>query len=227
MYTIKILIIDSDINFCETLKSILNEEKFIADYVHDGANGIRKLINKNYDIVTMDLVLPDMDSLEVVKYLRDKGNTIPILILSAEKEKESIITALDAGADDYLGKPFHTGELLARLRALHRRNTSYILKEDVVSFADITLNLSKIELSSREKKEYLTQKEFQLIKLFMYNPYRVLRKDMLISKIWPFDDDVCYNTLEAHISSLRKKMKQLDSRARIVTIRGIGYKMEA
>src|SRR5690606_17862281 len=103
----------------------------------------------------------------------------------------------------------------------------YILKEDVVSFADITLNLSKIELSSREKKEYLTQKEFQLIKLFMYNPYRVLRKDMLISKIWPFDDDVCYNTLEAHISSLRKKMKQLDSRARIVTIRGIGYKMEA
>ncbi|MGB4044748.1 MAG: response regulator transcription factor, partial [Halanaerobiales bacterium] len=180
-----------------------------------------------YDLVIMELNLPDMDGLELVKYLWEKGNPVPVLVLSSEKEKGTIIKALEAGADDYITKPFHPGELLARMRALQRRNCSYILKEDIVSFGDISLNLSKIELSSRKKRECLTQKEFQLIKLFIYNPYQVLRKDMLISKIWPFDDDVCYNTLEAHIASLRKKMKQIDSKTKIVTIRGIGYKMEA
>ena len=227
MFNINVLIIDSDLYLCENLKSILNEEKVIVDFAHDGAKGIRKLINKNHDIVIMELVLPDMDGLEALKYMREKGNTVPILVLSAKKDPASIINALDTGADDYISKPFHKGELLARLRALHRRNCSYILKEDIVSFGDISLNLSKIELSSRKKRECLTQKEFQLIKLFIYNPYQVLRKDMLISKIWPFDDDVCYNTLEAHIASLRKKMKQIDSKTKIVTIRGIGYKMEA
>jgi len=224
---INVLIIDSDIYLCESLKSTFEEERITVDYVHEGIAGIQHIMTNNYDLVIMELNLPDMDGLELVKYLWEKGNPVPVLVLSSEKEKGTIIKALDAGADDYITKPFHPGELLARMRALQRRKCSSLLKGERVSYADLTLNLSSIELSSQKRKECLTQKEFQLMKLFIYNPDQVLGKEMLISKIWPFDENVCYNTLEAHIASLRKKMKQIDSKTKIVTIRGIGYKMEA
>ncbi|HOA39912.1 MAG TPA: response regulator transcription factor [Halanaerobiales bacterium] len=224
---INVLIIDSDIYLCESLKSTFEEERITVDYVHEGIAGIQHIMTNNYDLVIMELNLPDMDGLELVKYLWEKGNPVPVLVLSSEKEKGTIIKALDAGADDYITKPFHPGELLARMRALQRRKCSSLLKGERVSYADLTLNLSSIELSSQKRKECLTQKEFQLMKLFIYNPDQVLGKEMLISKIWPFDENVCYNTLEAHIASLRKKMKQIESKVRIVTVRGIGYKMEA
>lgn len=224
---INVLIIDSDIYLCESLKSTFEEERITVDYVHEGIAGIQHIMTNNYDLVIMELNLPDMDGLELVKYLWEKGNPVPVLVLSSEKEKGTIIKALDAGADDYITKPFHPGELLARMRALQRRKCSSLLKGERVSYADLTLNLSSIELSSQKRKECLTQKEFQLMKLFIYNPNQVLGKEMLISKIWPFDENVCYNTLEAHIASLRKKMKQIESKVRIVTVRGIGYKMEA
>lgn len=224
---INVLIIDSDIYLCESLKSTFEEERITVDYVHEGIAGIQHIMTNNYDLVIMELNLSDMDGLELVKYLWEKGNPVPVLVLSSEKEKGTIIKALDAGADDYITKPFHPGELLARMRALQRRKCSSLLKGERVSYADLTLNLSSIELSSQKRKECLTQKEFQLMKLFIYNPDQVLGKEMLISKIWPFDENVCYNTLEAHIASLRKKMKQIESKVRIVTVRGIGYKMEA
>lgn len=224
---INVLIIDSDIYLCESLKSTFEEERITVDYVHEGIAGIQHIMTNNYDLVIMELNLPDMDGLELVKYLWEKGNPVPVLVLSSEKEKGTIIKVLDAGADDYITKPFHPGELLARMRALQRRKCSSLLKGERVSYADLTLNLSSIELSSQKRKECLTQKEFQLMKLFIYNPDQVLGKEMLISKIWPFDENVCYNTLEAHIASLRKKMKQIESKVRIVTVRGIGYKMEA
>lgn len=224
---INVLIIDSDIYLCESLKSTFEEERITVDYVHEGIAGIQHIMTNNYDLVIMELNLPDMDGLELVKYLWEKGNPVPVLVLSSEKEKGTIIKALDAGADDYITKPFHPGELLARMRVLQRRKCSSLLKGERVSYADLTLNLSSIELSSQKRKECLTQKEFQLMKLFIYNPDQVLGKEMLISKIWPFDENVCYNTLEAHIASLRKKMKQIESKVRIVTVRGIGYKMEA
>ncbi len=224
---INVLIIDSDIYLCESLKSTFEEERITVDYVHEGIAGIQHIMTNNYDLVIMELNLPDMDGLELVKYLWEKGNPVPVLVLSSEKEKGTIIKVLDAGADDYITKPFHPGELLARMRALQRRKCSSLLKGERFSYADLTLNLSSIELSSQKRKECLTQKEFQLMKLFIYNPDQVLGKEMLISKIWPFDENVCYNTLEAHIASLRKKMKQIESKVRIVTVRGIGYKMEA
>ncbi|MDI9477444.1 MAG: response regulator transcription factor, partial [Bacillota bacterium] len=182
---INVLIIDSDIYLCESLKSTFEEERITVDYVHEGIAGIQHIMTNNYDLVIMELNLPDMDGLELVKYLWEKGNPVPVLVLSSEKEKGTIIKALDAGADDYITKPFHPGELLARMRALQRRKCSSLLKGERVSYADLTLNLSSIELSSQKRKECLTQKEFQLMKLFIYNPDQVLGKEMLISKIWP------------------------------------------
>ncbi len=222
---IRILIIEDEIQLCESLQELLRSENHIVDYVHEGAGGINNIMTNKYDVIILDIMLPDMDGIEVMTYVREKYNTIPILLLTAKNKITDIINGLDMGADDYLIKPFNPGELLARIRALYRRNYD-ILKEDTISLSNITLNKSTIELCSQNKKQHLTHTELELINLFINNPCHVLRKDMIISKIWSFDEDVSYNTLEAHISSLRKKMRFIAAKPEIVTIRGIGYKME-
>lgn len=219
------MIIEDEIQLCESLKEFLSNENHIVDYVHEGISGIHNIMTGNYEVIILDIMLPDMDGIEVMTYVREGGNTTPILLLTAKSKIIDKINGLDQGADDYLTKPFNPGELLARLRALYRRNTD-ILKEDIISFSNITLNKSTVELCSQTRKVHLTPRELELIKLFINNPYHVLRKDMVINKIWSFDDDVGYNTLEAHIYSLRKKMRFIASKAKIVTMRGIGYKME-
>ncbi|MFP4015484.1 MAG: response regulator transcription factor [Halanaerobiales bacterium] len=218
------MIIDNEVQLCKSLKEYLGEENHIVEIVHEGAMGIDNIMNNNYDIIILDIILPDMDGIEVITYLREKGNDTPIVIISEKSKPNDIINGLDKGADDYLRKPFNPGELLARLRALYRR-WSNVLKEDSISFSNITLNKSTVELFSQDQKQSLTQKEFELMNLFINNPHHVLRKDMIISKLWPIDDDVAYNTLEAHISSLRRKMELITSVPKIVTVRGIGYKL--
>ncbi|NLM97317.1 MAG: response regulator transcription factor [Halanaerobiaceae bacterium] len=181
----------------------------------------------NYDVIILESILPDMDGIELITYIREKGNITPILLLTSKNKISDKINALNKGADDYLTKPYNPEELLARLRALWRRSSYFTLKDEIITLSNITLNKSRIELCSQNRKEHLTPKEFELINIFLNNPYHVLTKDTIISKIWPFDIDVCYNTLEAHISSLRKKLKRINSKPRIITVRGIGYKMEA
>lgn len=223
---IKILIIDDEIQLCESLKELLRNGKHIVDFVHEGVTGVDKIMTTNYDVIILDIMLPDMDGIELMTYIREKGNTTPILLLSAKSKVNDKINGLDKGADDYLTKPFNPGELLARIRALYRRNNDR-LKEDTISFSNLTLNMSTVKLCSQNKKEHLTHKEFELIRLFIKNPYHVFTKDAIIAKIWSFDDVVNYNTLEAHICSLRKKMKHIGSSPKIVTIREMGYKLEA
>ncbi|MFP4662001.1 MAG: response regulator transcription factor [Halanaerobiales bacterium] len=219
------MIINSDIKFSESLKELFAGENYIVEIVHEGVSGLYSIMNNNYDTIILDIDLPDMEGIDVVTYVREKGRNTPIIIVTAKSNPTDIINSLDRGADDYITRPFHSGELLARLRALYRRS-SYLLQEDTISFSNITLNLSTIELCSQNKKASLTQKEFEIFKLFINNPHHVLSKDMIISKIWSFDDDVSYNTLEAHISSLRNKLKRISSTAEIVTVRGIGYKLD-
>lgn len=207
------------------MKELFAGENYIVEIVHEGVSGLYSIMNNNYDTIILDIDLPDMEGIDVVTYVREKGRNTPIIIVTAKSNPTDIINSLDRGADDYITRPFHSGELLARLRALYRRS-SYLLQEDTISFSNITLNLSTIELCSQNKKASLTQKEFEIFKLFINNPHHVLSKDMIISKIWSFDDDVSYNTLEAHISSLRNKLKRISSTAEIVTVRGIGYKLD-
>lgn len=223
---IKILLIDGEIQLCKSLKEFLRNENYIVDYVHEGLSGINNILRNHYDIILLDIMLPDMNGIEVMTYIRGKYISTPIMILTAKNKITDKINGFDNGADDYLTKPFNPEELLARLRALYRRNSD-MLKEDNITFDNIILNKSRIALCSQNKTEYLTRIELELANLFIRNPYHVLRKDMIISKVWPFDDDVSYNTLEVHISSLRKKMKNIASKPKIVTVRGIGYKLEA
>ncbi|MFW6035308.1 MAG: response regulator transcription factor [Halothermotrichaceae bacterium] len=219
------MIIEDEIQLCELLKELFKNENHSIDYAHKGTVGVNKIISINYDLIILDIMLPDMDGIEVITYLREKDINTPILLLTVKNKITDKSNGLDKRADDCLTKPFNPGGLLTRLCALYRRNPE-IFKEDTISFSNITLNKTTVELCSQNKKEHLTCKEFELIKLFINNPYHVLRKDMIISKIWSFNDEVCYNTLEAHISSLRKKLKFINSKPSIVTVRGIGYKME-
>jgi len=223
----KILIVEDEIQLCESLKELLKNENYDVEFVHDGLSGVDFIMNNKYDVIILDIMLPDMDGIEVMTHVRSEGVTTPILLLTAKSNTTDKIKGLDKGADDYLTKPFNPGELLARLRALHRRNPYVIKKEGtIITFSNITLNKSTIKLYSQNKEVLLTRKELELMELFISNPHYVFTKDMIISKIWSFDDDVMYNTLEAHISSLRKKMKYIRSKPRIVTVRGLGYKLE-
>ena len=223
----KILIVEDEIQLCESLKELLKNENYDVEFVHDGLSGVNFIMSNKYDVIILDIMLPDMDGIEVMTHVRSEGVTTPILLLTAKSNTTDKIKGLDKGADDYLTKPFNPGELLARLRALHRRNP-YVIKREgtIITFSNITLNKSTIKLYSQNKEVFLTHKEFELMELFISNPHHVFTKDAIISEIWSFDDDVMYNTLEAHISSLRKKMKYIRSKPRIVTVRGLGYKLE-
>jgi len=145
--------------------------------------------------------------------------------LTAKGELQDKVTGLDAGADDYLVKPFAALELLARIRALSRRKGEMIV-DDTLSFADFHLNLSSYELEGKHGNVRLTLKEFEILRYFMYRPHRAVTKDELIEKVWGFDSEADYNNIEVYISFLRKKLAHIGSRAVIITLRGIGYKLE-
>lgn len=224
-YHMKVLIVEDEVQLCESLKELLEAENCSVDYVHDGLSAEDYIMTDAYDVVVLDIMLPGMDGIEVLTRIRERGSTVPVLLLTAKKSPNDKISGLDKGADDYLTKPFAPGELMARLRALYRRKPQ-ALRTNIIAFSNISLNESTVELQCEGRSVQLTSREFDLIHLFMSNPGHVFTKEAIISKIWPLDSDVMYNAVEAHISSLRKKMKRIGSHPEIVTIRGIGYKLE-
>lgn len=221
----RVLIVDDEIQLCESLKVLFEAEKWSVEYVHDGISAVDYIMTDVYDVVVLDIMLPNMDGLEVLTHIRNHGNTTPILLLTAKRGSSHTVTGLDSGADDYLTKPFVPDELIARLRALYRRKP-LVYKTDIVNLSNISLNESTFELTCGKKVVQLTSKEFDLLQLFIHNPRRVFTKEAIINRIWSLDSDVMHNTVEAHISAVRRKLKRIGSQPRIVTIRGIGYKME-
>ncbi len=217
---------DDEVQLCESLKELFAAEKWTVDYVHDGFSAIDYIMTDTYDVVVLDIMLPGMDGLEVLKHVRRQGSTVPILLLTVKRGSSDTVTGLDLGADDYLTKPFVPSELIARMRALYRRKPN-VYRSHVISVGNISLNAATFELSSDVKRIQLTSKEFDLLHLFMSNPGYVFSKETLINKIWSLDSEVMYNAVEAHISAIRKKMKWVGSKPKIVTKRGIGYVLEA
>lgn len=217
---------DDEVQLCESLKELFAAEKWTVDYVHDGFSAIDYIMTDTYDVVVLDIMLPGMDGLEVLKHVRRQGSTVPILLLTVKRGSSDTVTGLDLGADDYLTKPFVPSELIARMRALYRRKPN-VYRSHVISVGNISLNAATFELSSDVKRIQLTSKEFDLLHLFMSNPGYVFSKETLINRIWSLDSEVMYNAVEAHISAIRKKMKWVGSKPKIVTKRGIGYVLEA
>lgn len=221
----KLLLIEDEQTLSDALVHIFKKEKYTVDAVFDGESGLDLGLSGIYDIIILDLMLPRMDGIEVLKALRANSITTPILILTAKSTILDKVEGLDNGADDYLAKPFSPPELLARVRALIRRKTESI-NEDVISFGDIELNISAYELVCGDKKVKVSLKECEIFKYLLQRPKFVVTKDELIIKLWGYDSEAEYNNIEVYISFLRKKLSFVGAKTEISTVRGAGYKLE-
>lgn len=221
----KILLVEDEKQLSEALSQILIKNKYSVDVVLNGEDGLNYGLTDVYDVIILDIMLPKMNGIDVLKTLRKNGISKPVILLTAKGTIEDKIVGLDAGADDYLPKPFSPEELLARLRALTRRNGDFI-NDNILKFGDIKLNLLTYEMEVLDNSITLTLKEFEILKYFMQRPKIVVSKDDLITKLWGFDSEVEYNNIEVYISFLRKKLAYVDSHVKITTIRRVGYRLE-
>lgn len=221
----RLLLVEDEIQLSEALKQILIKNKYSVDAVFDGEDGLNYGLTDVYDVIILDIMLPKLNGLQVLKILRQKGISTPVILLTAKGTVEDRILGLDSGADDYLPKPFSPDELLARLRSVTRRNGDFI-NENILEFGDINLNLSTYEMTVNNNSITLTLKEFEILRFFMQRPRIVVSKDDLIIKLWGFDSEIEHNNIEVYISFLRKKLAYVESNVKITTIRRVGYRLE-
>lgn len=221
----KLLLVEDEKQLSEALQQILIKNKYTVDAVYNGDEGLDYALTDVYDVIILDIMLPKLNGIEILKMTRKRKISTPVILLTAKGSVEDRILGLDSGADDYLPKPFSPDELLARLRALTRRNGDFI-NENILEFSDIKLNLSTYDMEVNDNSITLTQKEFEILKYFMQRPKLVVSKDDLITKLWGFDSDVEHNNIEVYISFLRKKLAYVESNVKITTIRRVGYRLE-
>lgn len=221
----RILIVEDEVRLAEALVQIFMKEKYSADACYDGVSGLDNALTGIYDVIVLDIMLPKMNGLEVLRTLRANKIKTPVILLTAKDEVSDKVTGLDIGTDDYLTKPFYTEELLARVRSLGRRNSDVIC-DNILSFDDISLNISTYELMCGERSVKLGLKEFNIMELLIKNGARILSKETLIEKIWGYESDAEYNNVEVYISFLRKKLSHIKSKVIIKTVRGVGYCLE-
>lgn len=222
----RILIVEDEVNLAEALSQILKKHHYSVDVVHDGQTGLDNALSGIYDLLLLDIMLPGMDGISVLKTIRTEGIPTPVIMLTAKGEIPDRIAGLDHGADDYIAKPFDTGELLARIRAALRRKGE-VVPEEGLRYGDIDLNTANLKLTCKGKELKLILKECELLELLISRKQAVTSKEQMIEKLWGFDSDVEHNNVEVYISFLRKKLTFLQSSVRISTIRGVGYVLEA
>jgi DNA-binding response OmpR family regulator len=223
----KILVIEDEHKIANSIKKGLEQENYAVDAVYDGSSGYDLASEGIYDVIILDLMLPDMDGIEVCKKLRQNSIHTPVLMLTARGEVEDKVEGLNSGADDYLLKPFAFTELLARIKALTRRP-----KEEsgtILTTGDLTLNTNTYEVKREGKIINLSRKEYALLEYLMRHQNTILTKDQIINNIWNYDADVLPNTVEVYIGYLRKKIGKVFSNKKPVinTVRGFGYKIES
>lgn len=220
----RILIAEDEVGIAKALKLILEKNRFSVDMVHNGTDALDYLLSVSYDAVVLDIMMPGLDGLEVLSRAREAGVSAPVLFLSAKAEVEDRVAGLDAGADDYLPKPFAMSEFISRVKALTRRSGSYV--PELMRLGKTTLDLSGYTLAANGKTVRLSNKEFQLMELFMRNRGMVFSTEHLMDKVWGLDSDAEIDVVWTYIGFLRKKLKQIDADIEIKTIRGAGYALE-
>lgn len=206
----------------KAIAEILKKNYYTVDIAHDGELGLELALSGIYDIFIFDIMLPKRDGLSLLKAVRKQGIQTPVILLTARAEVEDKVLGLDLGADDYLPKPFHNAELLARLRALSRRQETLQI-DGILTFGDLKLSPHTLMLNGDHGEVKLTLKEAGILEMLIQNKNRILSKERMIEKIWGYDADVGDNHVEAHISLIRKKLGQIKSAVKIKTIRGAGY----
>lgn len=220
----KILFAEDNPDVSRGVVTILQRSHYVVDAVDNGQDAYDYITQGDYDAAILDIMMPKMNGDEVVRRIRQEGNSIPVMLLTAMGEVEDRIDGLDAGADDYLTKPFAGGELLARIRALLRRSQSFT--PDVLRFKDITLDCTTCRLQCGKKYADLPKKAFQIAEMFLRSPGVILSADKLMEHIWGWDSEAEINVIWVNISTLRKALAQVGSEVRIRMIRGMGYVME-
>jgi DNA-binding response OmpR family regulator len=220
----RVLVIEDEARLSETLAQLLRDQGYLADVVRDGLEGLDYARSGQYDVILLDVMLPGMSGLDVARSLRREKNATPILMLTARGGVADKVAGLDCGADDYMTKPFAPEELLARVRALSRRQGEVALEE--MTFGDLRLELGTHLLSCGGRSVALSPKEFELLKLLMANPRTVVPKETIIAKVWGLESAAEDNNVEAYVSFLRKKFCYLGSQAAISTRRKVGYRLE-
>ncbi len=213
-----VLVIEDERNLADAIVKILENETY------DGKAGLTCAKSGLYDAIILDVMLPGMSGYDVVNQMRHADISTPVLMLTALTSTEDKVRGLDAGADDYMTKPFDAPELLARLRALTRRRGDVVIDE--VTFADITLDLSTHDLSCGEKSVHLSGKEFEVMSTLMSSNSRVVSKQDLLTRVWGADAEASENSVEAYVSFLRKKLAHIGSKVQVTTLRMLGYRLE-
>ncbi len=219
----RVLLAEDTKELATALRYALAHNKYGVDVVSTGTEALEYALTGAYDIILLDIMMPGMDGIEVLKQFRKKGFSTPVLILSAKSDLGDRIHGLDCGADDYLGKPFAVTELLARMRALLRRNENYL--SDVLTFGNLNLDSASYELYTDAGTARLNTKEFQLMSCFMRNPLRVFSAEELMEKIWGWDSAAEINVIWTNIAYLRRKLEQLQASVQIQSLRGAGYRL--
>lgn len=218
----RILLAEDDKSLSNAICTILKYNNYSVDAVYDGQEALDYLESNIYDAVILDLMMPKVDGISVLKQLRRNKNNIPVLILTAKSEVEDKVLGLDCGADDYLTKPFATSELLARIRAITRRSESF--NDNSLTLGNTKLNRTTFELSTPTNTILLTSKEFQIMEMLLLNHNQIVQSESLLDKIWAYEGDI--SIVWSYISYLRKKLAILNADITIKAIRNIGYKLE-
>ena len=221
----KLLVVEDEMQLADALSEILKRNMYSVDTVYNGTDGLDNALTGVYNCIILDIMLPGMSGIDVLRNLRKEKVNTPVLLLTARSEVEDKINGLDCGADDYLTKPFVTGELLARVRALTRRKGE-LVDENRLDYNGLELAKNACSVVWQGNDVKLSLKEYQIMELLISNPHRILPKERIIEKIWGYESDVEYNNIEVYISFLRKKLTAISAPVQIKTARGIGYSLE-
>ena len=220
----RLLIAEDELDLAEALTVFFQKNHFSVDAVNDGADAYEYAVSGEYDAIILDVMMPKMNGIDVLRSLRAEGIKTPVMMLTAKGMKDDRITGFNAGADDYLPKPFEPDELICRVRAMLRRGENY--RPSALTFGDLSLDPSNGLLSCADRSVRLSGREYQVMELFMRSPNVVFSADKIMERVWGWDSDAEINVIWVHISNLRKKLRSIGSEITVRAVRGLGYALE-
>ncbi len=220
----RLLLAEDEVELSRALVAVLKHNNYSVDAVYNGKDALDYIQNGTYDGVILDIMMPEMDGLSVLKEVRSSGNAVPVLLLTAKAEVDDKVEGLDLGADDYLTKPFVMKELLARIRAMTRRQS--VVTDNVLHLGNLSLDRTTFIMATKEGEVRLANKEFQMMEMFLANPGQIIPSDRFMEKIWGYDSDTEASVVWVYVSNLRKKLSTLMADVTIKAIRNQGYAME-
>ena len=221
----KILIIEDEYSLADAIAETLQKENYTTKIVTNGEDGEDEALTGIYDLILLDVMLPKKDGFEILRNLKNEKINTPIIMITAKSEMSDKLKGLENGIDDYITKPFHMRELIARIKIVLRRNSN-IEEGNILEYSDLKLDLSTGKMSSNGNEISINGKELELLEILLLNKNQIISKEALINKIWGYDSNAEYNYVEVYASFLRKKLKLLKSKVKIKAVRGMGYKLE-